>query len=862
MRARLLDRLEQARDARLILVSGPAGYGKTTLLSQWLNNTKQRAAWLSLDPADSEPTRFLRYLIAALQTVLPDVGKSAQALLNAGQLPPPESLLTLVINDLSAVSDPLLLVLDDYHVVDSPSVHTQLAFLVDHMPSSMRLIIATRADPPLPLHRWRARNQLAQVRAADLQFNTAEAAQFIRQATNLNLSSQQVAKLQARTEGWAAGLQMAALSLQAHPDVSGFIQSFSGSQEFILDYLTEEVLSRQPEGNQTFLLQTSILERLSGGLCTAVAERSDAQALLEELAKANAFVSPLDDHRHWFRYHSLFRDLLRARLRRAEPAQWAVLHRRAAQWFEEQGDVHSAVAHADESKDIDYLAHLIEQAALPMLARGEGQTLRTWIEKISSDWVHRCPALCIVQAWALALAGNTTGAEEWLVQAEGQVDASDPRAADLAGQAATIRAQLANQLGDASRAIELTSLAQTLLPEDNRIVRAGTALIRGDAHYARNELNEARQWWQQGAQIGQTSGHLGLAVRGIHGMAIIDRMAGRLRHAGDGFQRALGLARQQGGEHSPLTNGLLLALGELYLQWNELGTARTCAQDALDNADWWKNKLARAHAYALLARIALAESDTASAHAALQKSDRQFPDENTGPIIHAYNQSCWVSLWLALGDIAAASNWACAHDKRSGGARGHSQAMLLVSLARVFLAQGQAKDAVALLAPIVAQAKTSGNVDLGIEALSLQALAMKEESKHSAIDMTETLLTLGQPGGYVRVFLDAGEPMREMLHTWRWASKTQPTRLREYADSLLAAFPRASRPENHQPEGLTARELEVLRLVAQGASNQAVADALVVTTGTVKTHISRIMGKLGAANRTEAVAQARKLGLV
>ena len=451
LRPHLVGRLSEGLHRKLTLISAAAGFGKTTLVSAWVAGSDQRVAWLSLDEGDNDPSRFLIYLVASLRTIVPTIGEAALGALQTPQPPPPESVLTALVNELTAVPDKFVLVIDDYHVIDSKPVDDAVTFMLEHLPPQMRLIIVTREDPQLPLARLRGGGHLSELRVADLRFNHAEAAGFLNQAMGLNLSAENVAALETRTEGWIAGLQLAALSLQGHPDATTFIQSFTGSHHFVLDYLLEEVLQRQSDKIQTFLLRTSILDRLSGPLCDAVLPDLDAggQRTLEYLERANLFLVPLDNERHWYRYHHLFADLLRQRLQQASASpegNIAELHRRASQWYEDHGLEIEAFHHAAAANDTERAERLIEGQGLPMQFRGADAPILRWLESLPTTVLNASPSLWVTYATALFFGGRHTAVEEKLHAAEAALQAAEPedRSRDLVGRIASIRATLAS----------------------------------------------------------------------------------------------------------------------------------------------------------------------------------------------------------------------------------------------------------------------------------------------------------------------------------------------------------------------------------------------------------------------------------
>jgi LuxR family maltose regulon positive regulatory protein len=560
---------------RMTLVSAPAGFGKTTLLGDWLRQTDRPAAWLSLDEGDNDPTRFLAYLIAALQRIDPDVGQTAQAMLQAPRgASQPELLLTTLINDIVATAESFILVLDDYHVIESPPIHRAVSFLLDHLPPSeqgMHLVVATRADPPLPLARLRGRGQLTELHAIDLRFTPSEAEAYFNEAMALALSAEQVAALEQRTEGWIVGLQLAALALQGtlllqgQENIAGFVRAFSGSQRYVLDYLTEEVLNRQPQEIQAFLLQTAILDRLTGSLCDAVTQGTESQQVLEALDASNLFVMRLDEERCWYRYHRLFADLLRQRLRRKSPQLVPDLHVRASAWYEQQGLLTEAVRHLLGAGDFERAAHLVEQAAWPMLARGEMTTLLGWLEALPHGVERTRPQLGVLHAWALALTGQVDLVEPCLVGVDLQ---------PVAGEVAALRAYVADLVGDLVQALEFSQQALGLLPEENLLLRGIVALILGTgAYWAAGDPPAAIRALAEASTLGQASGNLHLDVTATCTLGHVQMMQGQFQRAVETFERAFHTATS-GGRAPTLFIGLGHAgMAEVLYEWNDLAGA-------------------------------------------------------------------------------------------------------------------------------------------------------------------------------------------------------------------------------------------------------------------------------------------------
>ena len=584
-RSRLTERLVASDDQRLTLISAPAGFGKTTLLTEWIPQNPHCVAWLSLDAADSEPARFWSYVIAALQTLRPDLGVNALALLDSPRPPPLEPILTMLLNDVAAFPDQFVLVLDDYHVIETPAIHTALAFLIDHLPPHMRLIITTRSDPPLPLARWRVRRQLTEIRAADLRFTPDEAAAFLNHVMGLDLTADDIAALETRTEGWIAGLQLAALSMQGRDDVGRFIQSFTGSHAYIIDYLAEEVVQRQSAAVQDFLLQTSILERMCGPMCDAVTHRSDSQQLLEQLEHANLFIIPLDDRREWYRYHHLFADVLQARLRLQPPGLQEDLHRRASRWHEQRGLLVEAVNHALEAADYDRAAALIEQAAPTWLDTGTINTLRGWLDILPDAVVHGRPHLNLTCALVKIYLGDVAGFEARLRETEQTVRTSNTLPVserhDLLGEIAAFQARAAFNRNEQTEVDQLrASLARVSV--GNFRVRALLALAIGYAERLNGNLSEAANFYRQAADLTQQQGDETQAINLLGFLAELQEMQGRLHEAASTYRQALQLATSPDGQLRLIAGTAFIGLGRLLREWNDLERAEHYLRQSLE----------------------------------------------------------------------------------------------------------------------------------------------------------------------------------------------------------------------------------------------------------------------------------------
>jgi len=884
-RPRLIERLNEGRGRKLTLVSAPAGFGKTTLVGEWISHpalpveqgSSMRAAWLSLDEDDGDPARFLAYLVAALQTIDAELGKGVLAALRSPQPPPAETLLTGLVNEIAALPEHFVLVLDDYHQVDSEAVDRALTFLLEHLPPQMHLVIAGREDPPLPLARLRARGQLAELRAADLRFTPAEAAEFLNRAMGLNLSEGDVAALEARTEGWIAGLQLAALALQApapgpgQEDAAGFIQSFTGSHRFVLDYLLEEVLQRQPALIQAFLLRTSILDRLCGSLCDAILRDADVsgQETLEALERANLFIVPLDGERRWYRYHHLFGDLLRERLGR--PPGFAELHLRASRWHAEHGDLGTAFHHAHTAGDFLRAAELAEAAWQGMDESFQTAAWRGWVGKLPEEVIRARPVLCTQLGWAFMDAGDPGASESRLRDAERCLERSAD--ASLPGRIAMARAYNAQVQGDLPATVKYAELALRLLPADDFLRRAQATVTLEFTHWVSGDLEAAGQSIIHWMESMQRAGNLVYVVASGFALADIRAGQGRLRDAEQAYRDALALAAAQGAEAEGITAHHHLGLAMLAHERGDDETRAQCLEKARQLGeqttlvDWpYRRNLAQA-------QLKEAEGDLEAALTLLAEAKRVYvknPVPDLRPIA-----ALQARVHLRQGRLDKARAWAKERGLRAGDEASYLREFELLTFARVLIAGRSFSGVDELLERLLEAADEQARLGSVLEILVTQALAHEVQGSRSrALAALERALTLAEPEGYVRLFAGEGEPMRRLLTDLRASIEKQSQGrahpLAAYMDRLLAAFapPTAASQSaigNRQSamiEPLSERELEVLRLIAQGLSNGEISRRLSLALSTVKGHNLRIFGKLQAQNRTEAVARARELGLL
>lgn len=873
-RPRLIERLDAGTGVKLVLVCAPAGFGKTTVLTEWLASSAagtRAAGWVSLDEADNDPALFWTYAVTALRNLAPEVGGDALALLQSPQPPPLEAVLTTLINDVAAIERDLTLIFDDYHVIAAQSIHAAIAFLLDHLPPQLQLVIASRSDPPLPLSRLRGRGQSTELRSADLRFTADEAAAFLHGVMGLDLPAGDVAALERRTEGWITGLQLAALSMQRRKDPSEFVRAFAGDDRYIVDYLVDEVLGRQLEGIRGFLLQTAILDRLSGPLCDAVTGRDDSAAILATLERDNLFVVPLDDRRQWYRYHHLFADVLRAHAAAEEPDQQAVRHRLASAWYERNGFRPDAIRHAFAAGDIERAADLIEQIAISMLGSSQEETLRGWIRAIPHEVLRARPRLSVFAAFSAFGLGDFETADARLQDAERRLEETgggdDAGTRSLRGMIAIARAYLLGSRGDADGVATYARQAVDLLPEGEHMWRGAAASLLGILHWGKGDLEVAYGYIVEGGANLRRAGHARFQISHIYILADIRIAQGRLREATSLYERGLRSAAEPG-ELLWGTSDLHVGLSDLHRERNELDAATEQLLRSLALGEHAGLPETRHRWHVAMARIKEAQGDLEGALALFDEATRQRiwgPDPDLRPIA-----ALKARLWSRKGDLANAFDWAAGSGLSVDDDLSFLHEFDHITLAKLLVAryrserdQRALEDAERLLARLLIVAEAGGRLGSVLEILLSQALAREAGGDVSgALAPLERALTLAEPEGYLRTFVDEGEPMRTLLRHAAAAGFAGP-----YTQRLLAAFetpaPPASAPAVPGPAvPLTAREIEILRLIAAGMRNQEIADQLYIGLPTVKRHIANAYGKLGVAHRTEAVARASALKLL
>ena len=876
LRPRLTARLDEGLARGLILACAPAGYGKTVLLADWARRGGHPVAWLSLDAGDNDPARFWRHAVAALDRARPGTGERVAPLLGPSAPTSFQGLVTALINDLAG--EEALLVFDDYHVISAQQVHESLSFLVEHRPAGIGVVLSTRSDPPLPLARLRARGQLTEIRVAELRFTPAEARELLQHAV-LALPDASVAALAARTEGWAAGLQLAALSLRGQHDAAAFVAAFTGSHRYVLDYLAEEVLERQDEQLRTFLLETSVLDRLSGPLCDAVTGREGSQALLEAAERAGLFLIPLDEVRGWWRYHHLFADLLRARLQQEHPGRVAELHRNAAAWYSEHGLADDAIGHAAAAGEMLWAARIIEQHFdLVHRIRGEAATIDRWLSALPAEVVRSRPRLLLAQAHMAADSGHPEVMEPLLDAVDSAPhDWADEPFEPASGAAASFlinvpaltmlnRSYLAQLHGDAeaTAAFATQTLAESK-PEEGALSATAHGFV-AVAEWLRGRLTAAERALASSVTGWRETSQLTLIAWGCYELVLIQLAQGRLDAAALTCEQALDTL-VTAGRPAPAAGPSYAGLAEIAYQRDELDVALRHATEGIALCRQFVYTPPLAGGLATLAMIRQATGDLAGALEAITEADQAAPGPagllNPVPARRA-------RLLLAQGDLPAATRFAQDNGLGPDDEPDYARESGHLVLARILLAQDRPRQALALLDRLHAAAVAQDRVGSLIETGALRALALAATGDEAdAVTTLAGALALACPQGHVRVFADEGPPMATLLGRLIAAQRTGRAAAEvplDYLARLQRAFGPGRPARDPVPSGivdpLTRRELEVLEMLAAGRSNQAIAGELVVTLDTVKKHVGHVLGKLGAANRTEAVARARELNLL
>lgn len=901
-RLRLLTQFDEARFYPLLLVSAPPGFGKTTVVSEWLRlrranpgptihgeaapdpSSTVHVAWLALAEDDNDSTRFFTYLSSALNAWRPGLADTVQARLGATEPPPLRTIITILINELSQLPTPrtdgyrsYVLVLDDYHLIHAAPIHEALTFLVEHAPPQFQLLLTSRADPPLPLVTWRARGQLAEIRAADLRFTATEAVQFLNETMALALTPADVEALETRTEGWAAGLQLAALALRGRTEHTTFLQEFTGGHRYILGYLVDEVLARQPAEVQQFLLHTAVLERLSGALCDAVTDTPGSQATLDLLYTTNLFTIALDEQGAWYRYHHLFRDVLRLRLQQTQPGLIPTLHQRASLWYEEQGLLDEAIEHAVAAADLQRAGDLIVHDFLSLWKRGDLGTLRRWMDRLPEAAFTQHIDLAFWSGMLLGYIGQLDLAEARLAFAETHLRAADDASSDTIrqhlGRVAMMQGMLAIRRGHVPEALALADQAFALLPVDDLAFRGGVYPLLGLAYLLQGDLLAAQQAYEQAAALARQVDHWFLLSGALGRLVPVQLALGRLHAAANTCQQVLALPIVQSGR-VPAAGYAHAGLAEVYYQWNELEIAGNHAATGVALGETSQITDLNYIAVLAAAKVHAARGDATAAFAMIQRGYELAPQVG-GAHMTRRVQALEALFQLRIGQVEAAARWA--RSRNPADAVDPIVTELEGSVeARLWLTEGEPATALTLLQALLPVAEAAQRTGSVLELLMLHARVYAALSQpEQALATLERALTLAAPERYVRLFVEEGAAMVDMLRAV--GRQATATALRPYVERLLAAFvvetaANADRPSQPVATGnapaavliepLSEREQAVLQLVAEGASNEQIATTLVISIHTVRKHMSNILGKLDVASRTEAVARARQLSLL
>jgi LuxR family transcriptional regulator, maltose regulon positive regulatory protein len=901
-RSRLIERLTRGLNSKLTLISAPAGFGKTTLTSEWIASCSRPTAWLSLDEKDNDPVRFLNYLVAALQTVSVNIGEGMLGMLQSAQSPSTESMLTALLNDLSALTERFILVLDDYHVIDAKPVDDVIAFLIDHLPPQMHLVITTREDPRLPLSRLRAQGQLNEIRATDLRFNTSETAGFLNQGMGLNLSDNDVLALETRTEGWIAGLQLAAISMQGHKDTTNFIKTFTGSHHFVMDYLVEEVLQQLPNNLQSFLLRTSILDRLCGPLCDALMldPSVSGQETLEYLQQANLFVICLDNERQWYRYHHLFSELLRQRLQQHINLPDMngkngidVLQINASKWYENKGMLTEAYHYAAAAKDFERSAYLLELINPEMEGNYQSSTWMGWLKKLPEEMIRIRPVLCVGYAWALLDSGELEEgknrlrvAEQLLAKVEDKNGVLDPSTTELIvvdekqfrslpASIATAQSYYAQALGDTVSTIKYAQKALDILPNEDYLRRGMVAGLLGLAYWSNGDLEESHISFANCMSSLQKAGKIVLAISTTTASGGVRIAQGYLQKAKDEYEKSIQLAAEYGEFEPVITADLHLGLSLMHCERGNLATAIQCLQKSKELSEHASSPDWQYRWYLAQASIKESQKDLKSALEILHKAEHIFirtPLPDIRPVA-----ALMTRIWIRQGKIAEALEWVEEQGLSFDDDLSYLREFEYITLVRVLIAKykndhsdhhiAEAKNLLGCLLKAAEKGKRRTSV---IEILNLQAMIHNVEGNESlAIESLEKALLLAEPEQYVRIFVNEDNQMRKLLSKVT-ANEINP----DYVRRLLAGFEQdVSENTIHSTRGtfplsqplvepLSQREFEVLQLISEGLSNDEICKRLFLALSTVKGHNRNIFGKLAVQRRTEAVARAKELNLL
>lgn len=881
-RSRLIDRLNEGIHRKLTLISAPAGFGKTTLVADFLQGldtiSKSIAVgWVSLDENDNDPVRFLTYFIESLcraKGLGSKIGEGALGMLQSPQPPPGEAVLTSLINDVAGITGRLFLILDDYHLISAKPVHEAISFLLENMPPQMHLILVTREDPLLPLPRFRARNQITELRATDLRFTPSEAADFLNQVMGLGLSTDEITALEARTEGWIAGLQLAAISLQGNVDTSKLIQSFTGSNRLVLDYLIEEVLHQQPNNIQNFLLKTSILDRMTGSLCDVLTGSENGQETLELLERANLFIIPLDEERQWYRYHHLFGDLLRQRLDRSSSGSLSKLNTEASEWYEQNGYADEAIKHALRADNFDRAVNIIDSRIDDIWGAGQHSTIQRWLSRLPNDLVISKSHLCIVHAWYSFVNGQQQLADEALLAAEQVIDSdvsivTDTEKRKLHGRIAAIKAFIANYRGDIPGMVQQATQALEYLPPEELTWRCLSIWALGDAYLFKGEIAKAYQARLEALEISQETGHYYLILVSYLRLDETIKYQGKLDKVAELCKQQMKFVEESGISRTVAAGWLWAVWADVLAEKNELDEAYDKVTMGVKLAgDGGRDMSFFGWTNLYYLNIISLRGELSNAEKVIEKLQAIFREYDL-PILAVNQLSAWQAKTLLKQDkLDKAIRWVEDRKLTTDGELSFFRETEHIVFARILISQEKLDEAATLLQRLLEYAQMGGRITREIEILILQAIVHQaKDENEKAMSVLEQALVLAEPEGFIRTFVDEGSAVARLLYE-ALSLEIKP----DYVQQLLSVFPNIEAepvkqniqqtPEGEWVEPLSERELEVLQLIAKGLTNREVGERLYLTPNTVKAHARTIYGKLGVNNRTQAVSRARALGLI
>ena len=881
-REHLIELLNQAEAGKLTLVSAPAGFGKTTLVSMWSRQLAHPVTWLSLDEQDNDLARFFAYLLTSFQRLDENIAVEILDDPNSRQSNAYEAILTDLLNELSVIKEKWVVILDDYHLIQTQAIHDAMIFFLDHLPPQLHLVILSRADPPFPLPRLRSRGYLVELRQKELRFTSNETAVYLNESLGLELSARDIEALEDRTEGWIAGLHMAAISLGGHrqDDVSkaAFIRAFTGSHRYVLDYLVEEVLEQQSPSIQSFLLNTSPLKRMSGPLCDWILEnlepsipqdkgRKNSQEILEDLEAANLFIIPIDDERRWFRYHRLFGDLLKQRLQHKKPSALPYLHSRASEWFHKNGFIPEAIDHAIEADEFMRAAELILEVAEKTLMRSEVLTLLRWIESLPVEVSSQSPSLCVYHAWALLFSGYS------LEAIEGCLQTLNMDAAPVSGEIAGLQALLALFQGNISRVGELSEIALEKLAPEHAYLRGFAQWLSGLARLLSGEWEAGHQDLDQLVRLSKATGNVMLAVMVMCNLAEIFVIQGKLHKASATYHQALRIAVDKQGKPLPIAGEAWIGLGEIHREWNDLEIAENSLLRGIEESQKW-SETGIFEGYIFLAYVKFAQGDQEGTRQALDEAWRLARQFDATELDDQFVAAHEAHFWLLQGNRIAAERWAAEQGLSVENCRKELTARLdlatpvshrrrtqeHISFVRLLYQQGRYKEAISILELLLEISRRWNLVGREIKLDILKAIILQELGKQTeALNLLGKALSMAEAEGFKRVFLDEGEAIVDLLQL---AISTDQEA--NYAKSLLIVPSTTKTLDKGIPEGviepLSERELEVLRYLGAGLSNPEIAAELVIAVSTVRSHCKNIYGKLDVHSRLAAVQRAKKLG--